>query len=75
MLRHLTRTDTLSREGFPSAHGGMALEGMISLAVGVTVLVWPEISGLALLYVIAAWAGITGILEIVAGSSGATPPR
>lgn len=45
---------------------GMALEGLLSSAVGLVVLFWPDISGLALLYLIAAWALVTGVLELAA---------
>ena len=41
-------------------------EGVISVAVGIVIVVWPTITALALLYVIAAWAIITGIVRIVA---------
>lgn len=45
---------------------GLLFEGLISAATGVLVLVWPEMSGLILLYVIGAWAVLTGVLEISA---------
>lgn len=45
---------------------GLLFEGLISAATGVLVLVWPEMSGLVLLYVIGAWAVLTGVLEISA---------
>ena len=41
------------------------LEGVISLIVGVLVLLWPGLGGIALLYFIAAWAVITGVAEII----------
>lgn len=41
-------------------------EGVVSAAVGVLVFVWPAMSALVLLYVIGAWALLTGILEVAA---------
>jgi len=42
------------------------LEGFISLAAGMFVLLRPGVAGLALVIVIAIWAVLTGILEVVA---------
>src|SRR5215216_295088 len=44
----------------------MVLQGVLGILVGVLVFIKPETAQLILLYVIAAWAIISGILEIAA---------
>jgi uncharacterized membrane protein HdeD (DUF308 family) len=44
----------------------MLLIGVISLVAGVTAIAWPGISAAVLLLVVAAWAIVRGIMEIVA---------
>lgn len=47
-------------------HGWLlVIEGAIGIAVGVMAFIWPGITALVLLYLIAAWAMITGIFEII----------
>ncbi len=44
---------------------GFIFNGVLGIATGVVVAIWPDISTLALMYVIAAWAIVTGIFDVV----------
>jgi uncharacterized membrane protein HdeD (DUF308 family) len=59
-LVHAVRTKRRGRRW-----GGLVFEGIVYLGAGILTLVWPNISALALLFVIAAAAIGTGIGEIV----------
>jgi uncharacterized membrane protein HdeD (DUF308 family) len=45
----------------------LIFSGIIGILAGIVAFVWPGITSLALLYVIAFWAVFTGVTEIVAG--------
>jgi uncharacterized membrane protein HdeD (DUF308 family) len=45
---------------------GFVFQGLLGIGVGIAVLVWPDISETALLYVIAAWAIVIGAFEVAA---------
>jgi uncharacterized membrane protein HdeD (DUF308 family) len=46
--------------------GWLIFEAVTGIAAGVITFIWPDITALALLMVIAAWALITGVVEILA---------
>ena len=46
--------------------GLLLFEGIVGILAGVVALVWPGITALVFLYLLAAWAIITGIMELVA---------
>jgi uncharacterized membrane protein HdeD (DUF308 family) len=46
--------------------GWLIVEGVIGIAAGVFTFLWPGITTLVLLYLIAVWAVVTGLLELAA---------
>ncbi|GAA3087176.1 HdeD family acid-resistance protein [Streptosporangium carneum] len=49
------------------SRGWMIFYGVVSVLTGIAVFAWPKMTALILLLFIAAWAVVTGVLEIVAG--------
>jgi uncharacterized membrane protein HdeD (DUF308 family) len=47
-----------------SGRGWMVFQGIASVLTGIAVVVWPDLSALALLYVIGGWAIVIGLLQI-----------
>lgn len=47
----------------------LAVQSLIGIGIGIAVLVWPDLSAKALLYVIAAWAIATGVVQFAAALS------
>jgi uncharacterized membrane protein HdeD (DUF308 family) len=44
----------------------LILEGVLGVVAGIIALVWPGITAIALLFVVAAWALLTGVAELAA---------
>ncbi len=44
----------------------LIVEAITGILVGVVAFVWPQVTAIVLLYLIAAWAIVTGILEVLA---------
>ena len=59
--------DLVSAVRSPGQHWAFLLEGIVGIIAGVATFVWPRITGMVLLYLIAFWAISTGVFEILSG--------
>jgi uncharacterized membrane protein HdeD (DUF308 family) len=59
--------DIVSAFRSSSHHWALLVEGIVGIIVGILTLLWPGMTGMVLLYLIAFWAIFTGVLEILAG--------
>ena len=50
-----------------SHHWALLIEGLIGILAGIVTFAWPAMTAIALLYLIAFWAILTGAFEIAAG--------
>jgi uncharacterized membrane protein HdeD (DUF308 family) len=62
----LAIVSAIRRRGSSDRWWMVLLRGLAGVAVGVVTVIWPNITALALVYLIAAWALVTGGLEIAA---------
>lgn len=62
----LAIVSAIRHRGTTAPVGMLLLEGLAGIAAGVGTFLWPGLTALALLYLIAAWALVTGVFEIVA---------
>jgi uncharacterized membrane protein HdeD (DUF308 family) len=53
------------RQGGMRSWWAMVLNGVLGIGVGTISFIWPGITALALVFLIAAWAVVTGVLEMV----------
>src|SRR5580693_6245999 len=51
---------SLAGRTFGTPWWAMLIRGLLGIAIGIVTFVWPGITELALLYIIAAWAVVTG---------------
>jgi uncharacterized membrane protein HdeD (DUF308 family) len=66
VTRGITALVTALRNRGEQGWGVHLCEGIVGILVGAVALFWPGITALAFLYLLAAWAIITGVLELMA---------
>src|ERR1700726_5189435 len=59
--------DIVSAMKAPGHHWPLLVEGIVGIVAEIVTFMWPGITAMILLYLIAFWAILTGVLEIVAG--------
>jgi len=59
----------ISSRNIHSRWWAILLQGGISVLVGIIAIAWPEVTAVAMLYVVAFWAIAIGVLELLAGIS------
>jgi uncharacterized membrane protein HdeD (DUF308 family) len=62
----LALVSAVRRRGVGDRWGVLLLQGLAGVAAGVGTVIWPDLTTLALLYLIAAWALVIGALELAA---------
>ena len=66
VISGITAIATALRNREEHGWGLLLFEGILGILAGVVALVWPGITALAFLYLLSAWAILTGVLELAA---------
>lgn len=61
-ISHLTEAFAVRGRGWSAIWS--VLDGLLGVAVGVAVIVWPDMSATSLFYAVALWAVVSGILQL-----------
>jgi uncharacterized membrane protein HdeD (DUF308 family) len=65
VINGITAVAAALRNRDPHGWGMLLFEGILSIIAGTLALVWPGITALAFLFLLASWAILTGILQLV----------